>query len=81
MESPLIASPRPCETRARISASLKCVVASTIALAIAEGSPGLEDPGADEDAVGAELHAERGVRRSGDAAGREGDDREPSLLR
>src|SRR4051794_3390989 len=30
---------------------------------------GLEDPAADEDAVGAELHAERGVGRSGDAAG------------
>ena len=37
MESPLIASPRPRETRASTSASWKCVVASTIAFARSEG--------------------------------------------
>jgi hypothetical protein len=38
---PLIASPRPPETRARISGSRKCVVASTIAFARGEGSSDL----------------------------------------
>ena len=62
---PTIGSPRPAETRARMSASRKCVVASTIAFARSAGR-GLEDAGADEDAVRAELHAERGVRGRGD---------------
>ena len=39
--SPLIASPRPPETRARISGSRKCVVASTIAFARGDGSSDL----------------------------------------
>ena len=54
----------------------KCVVASTIAFARGDGSPGLEDPGADEDAVRAELHAERRVGRGRDPAGGEGHDRQ-----
>ena len=37
---------------------------------------GLEDAGADEHAVGAELHHHRGVGRGGDAAGGEQHDRE-----
>src|SRR5438067_7255730 len=41
----------------------------------------LEDARADEDAVGAELHAERGVRGRCDPAGGEGDDGEPAVLR
>ena len=44
------------------------------------GSPDLKMPGADEHAVGAQLHAERGVRGRGDPAGGEGDDREPAVL-
>src|SRR6266516_3758708 len=42
---------------------------------------GLEDPRADEDAVRAELHAERRVGGSCDSAGGERHDREPSVLR
>src|SRR3954471_14243706 len=38
---------------------------------------GLEDARADEDAVRPELHAERGVGGRRDAAGGEGDDRQP----
>ena len=44
MESPLIASPRPCETRASTSASRKCVVASTIAFARSDGLSDLKIP-------------------------------------
>src|SRR6185312_9719433 len=40
----------------------------------------LEDPGADEDALGAELHHQRGVRRGGDAARGEVDDRQAAFL-
>ena len=40
----------------------------------------LEDARADEDAVRAELHAERGVRGRRDPAGRERDDRQPAVL-
>src|SRR5438046_25391 len=43
-ERPLIASPRPREMRARISASSKCVVASTIAFARVDGSADLKIP-------------------------------------
>src|SRR5918996_708758 len=41
----------------------------------------LEDAGADEDAVGAELHAEGRVGGRRDAAGGERDDRQPAVLR
>ena len=51
------------------------MVASTIALARGAGSSRLEDARADEHAVGAELHHERGVGGRGDAAGGEVDDR------
>ena len=44
------------------------------------GSPRLEDARADEHAVGAELHHQRGVGRRGDAAGGEEDDRQPAGL-
>src|SRR4029079_11080992 len=44
VEMPTIGSPRPAETRARISASWKCVVASTIAFARSSGSPDLKIP-------------------------------------
>ena len=44
VEMPTIGSPRPAETRARISASRKCVVASTIAFARRSGSPDLKMP-------------------------------------
>ena len=44
------------------------------------GVAGLEDAGADEDAVRAELHAERGVGRGRDPAGGERDDRQPAVL-
>src|SRR6185295_15676275 len=44
VEMPTIGSPRPAETRARISGSRKCVVASTIAFARRSGSPDLKMP-------------------------------------
>ena len=71
-------SPRraPRETPASTSASMKCVVASTIAAGALRGVARLEYAGADEDAVGAELHAERGVGRRGDPTGGEGHDRQ-----
>ena len=47
-----------------------------MASARSAGLPDLEDAGADEDALGAELHHHRGVGRGGDAAGREEHDRE-----
>src|SRR5262249_52342132 len=43
-EIPTIGSPSPCDTRARISGSSKCVVASTIAFARRSGSPDLKIP-------------------------------------
>ena len=44
VEMPTIGSPRPAETRASTSASMKCVVASTIARARFPGSPDLKIP-------------------------------------
>src|SRR4029078_3505899 len=44
------------------------------------GTPRIEESRADADALGAELHAERRVRRRGDPAGRERDDRELAVL-
>src|SRR5918995_1645528 len=44
VEMPTIGSPRPAETSARILASRKCVVASTIAFARFSGSPDLKMP-------------------------------------
>src|SRR5207237_6970388 len=44
------------------------------------GIGGLEDPRADEDAVGAELHAERSVGWSRDPAGGERDHRQAPVL-
>src|SRR5205085_4895529 len=41
----------------------------------------LEDARPDEHTVGAELHAQRGIRGRRDAAGGERDDRQPSVLR
>src|SRR6476619_8598431 len=41
----------------------------------------LEDPRADEDAVRAELHAERRIRRCRDSAGGEGDNWQSAVLR
>ena len=55
--------------RARLSRSLKCVVAFTMARARLPGSLGLEDSRADEHRFGAELQHQRGVGGSGDAAG------------
>ena len=77
---PTIGSPSPAETSARIFGSPKCVVASTIARARCAGFARLEDPRADEHAVGAELHAERGVGGRCDPAGREGHDGQPPVL-
>ena len=77
---PTMASPRSRETRAMMSASSKCVVASTIAFARLAGSPLLKMPRADEHAVAAELHHERGVRGRRDAAGREVHDRQLAVL-
>ena len=62
------------------AASWKCVVASTIAFARSDGFVRLEDARADEDAVRAELHAERRVGRSRDPAGRERHDRQLPVL-
>ena len=73
-------SPRPVETRARISGSEKCVVASTIAFARGERVGRLEDARADEDAVGAQLHAQRRIRRGGDPAGGERDNGQAPVL-
>ena len=53
------------------SGSSKCVVASTIGGRGALRVLGLEDARADEDALGAQLHHQRGVGRGGDAAGGE----------
>ena len=68
---PGIAAPRPRLTLARMSASRKWVVASTMALARGGGVVALEDARAHEHGLGAELHDERGVGRGGDAAGAE----------
>ena len=76
MSSPGIGSPRPRETFARTSGSLKCVVASTIARARGAGSSDLKMPEPDEHAVDAELHHERRVGRRREPAGREVHDRE-----
>ena len=47
-----------------IFGSWKCVVAWTIAFAIRAGSSLLKMPGADEHALGAQLHHQRGVGRA-----------------
>src|SRR2546430_780561 len=47
----------------------------------ARGVLGLKEAGADEAALGAELHHQGGVRGGGDAARREVDDRQAALLR
>ncbi len=78
---PCIGSPRPWETFARISGSLKCVVASTIARARGAGSCGLVDPRSDEHAVDAQLHHQRSVGRRREPARREVHDRQSALLR
>ena len=67
---PTIGSPRPRLTLATTSALSKCVVASTIARARLRRVAALEDAGADEHGLRAELHHQRGVRRGGDAARR-----------
>ena len=72
-----MASPRPRLTLTRICGSWKWVVASTIARANRGRVRALEDPRADEDGLGAELHGQRGVGRRGDAAGAEQRDRQP----
>ena len=79
-EMPTIGSPRPgrdlgqdlrvLEVRGRLDDRLRAQV----------GVARLEDARADEDAVGAELHAERRVGGGRDAAGGEGDDRQPAVL-
>ena len=51
-----------------------------MASARCRGVAGLEDAGADEDALGAELHHHRGVGRGGDAAGGEQHDRQLAEL-
>ena len=76
-----IALPRPSEAAATRAGSAKCVVASTIAARARPGSSDLKMPGADEDALGAELHHERGVGRRRDAAGGEHHDRQPAVAR
>ena len=75
-----MASPSPRETRAMIAGVL--VVRGGLHDGL--GPPGrvaaLEDARAHEHALGAQLHHERGVGRSGDAAGREVDHRELAVL-
>ena len=66
--------------RATRSGSSKWVVASTIAFARPLGVLGLEDAGADEVALGAELHRQRGVGGGRDAAGAEERHRQPAAL-
>ena len=77
------ASPRrgPRRPRRRASASCQCVVASTIARGARRRVLGLEDARADEHALGAERHHQRGVGRRGDAAGAEQHDRQLALAR
>ena len=74
--------PEPSDSSASTSAcaSRQCVVALTIARARRAGIVRLEDAGADEDRLGAEHHAERGVGRRRDAAGGEVRDRELARL-
>ena len=74
------ASPRRArlDARAIASGSSKCVVASTIAARPRGRVRRLEDARADEDALGAELHHQRGVGRRGEPAGGEVDDRQPA---
>ena len=62
------------------SGSSKWVVASTIARARRSGSSRLEDPRADEVALGAELHHQRRVGRRRDPAGAEQRHRQPAAL-
>ena len=50
-------------------------------LGASRGIRGLEDPGADEDAVGAELHAKRGIGRCRDTARGERHDRQRPVAR
>ena len=69
---PTIASPSPRETLATTSGSSKKVVRLDDRLgALGPRVARLEDAGAHEDALGAELHHHRGVGRGGDAAGGE----------
>ena len=71
----------PATTLATMSASLKYVVASTIARARTRRITRLEDAGADEHTVGAELHHQRSIGRGCDPAGGEQDDRKLARLR
>ena len=76
MSKPGIASPSPLDTSAMILGS------SVVRHRLDDGGSALrrvfrlEDAGADEHAVGAQLHHERGVGGRGDAAGGEVDDRQ-----
>ena len=68
---PFIALPRPVETLATMLASRKCVVASTMALAMRSGSSLLKMPEPTKTHFGTELQHERGVGRCRDTAGTE----------
>ena len=78
---PRIGAPRPRETSATMRGSSKCVVAWTMAVRRGRRVLRLEDAGADEDALGAELHRQGRVGRRRDAAGHEVDDRQPAVRR
>ena len=80
VEMPTIASPRPGETRARMLGVLEVRRRLDDRLGARRRIARLEDAGADEDAVGAELHAERRVGRRRDAARGEGHDRQLAVL-
>eukprot|EP00429_Kryptoperidinium_foliaceum_P129605 CAMPEP_0176272130 /NCGR_PEP_ID=MMETSP0121_2-20121125/45556_1 /TAXON_ID=160619 /ORGANISM="Kryptoperidinium foliaceum, Strain CCMP 1326" /LENGTH=208 /DNA_ID=CAMNT_0017612295 /DNA_START=235 /DNA_END=856 /DNA_ORIENTATION=+ len=80
MLMPVMASPMSSDTSAKTWGLLKCVTALTMARARLSGVLGLEDAAADEDAVHAQLHAQRGIGGRRNATRREVHDRQLALL-
>ena len=70
MAMPRIGAPRPLETSAMIFGVVEVGRGLDDGVRHARRVLGLEDAGADEHALGAQLHHQRGVGRGGDAAGR-----------
>ena len=68
---PVIGAPRPRLTLARMCGVAEVRRRLDDGLGPRRRVVALEDAGADEDGLGAELHGERGVGRGGDAAGAE----------
>ena len=75
------AQPRPRETSAMMRGSSKMRRGLHDGVGRRRRILGLEDARADEDALGAQLHRQGRIRRRGDAAGDEVDDRQPARRR